>query len=204
MRRWSVPVVLVASALAACPGQPDGDTGSDAQSETTGGVSDVSYAACDDPELGCALEDCRTRTDAGGAVWHVCVPTCNEDADCPIASGSNTPPICDVEGRCALECNVGVAVCPSGTTCIDGEPAQCMWPIDPGVATAEELCTAACEGCMAGMLLGWADCAVDCAADVADCEDAELTEALKCPGDLECSVGGLALSSCLQDLSCIG
>ena len=190
--------------LVGCPADAEQDGGSDAASQTTGEITDVSYAACDDPELGCAVEDCRTRTDADGAAWHVCVPPCTEDADCPIASGSNAPPICDAEGRCAIECNVSVAVCPQGTTCVDGEPPQCMWPIDAGVATLGELCAAVCEGCMAGMLLGWEDCQTDCATDLADCEDAELETALMCPGDASCSVGGLAVSSCLQDLACVG
>lgn len=175
-----------------------GDTGALA----TGTGPDVSYAACEDPEQGCADADCRERV-VQGAQWNVCAAPCTEDADCPPAPGSNATLVCDAEGRCAIECNPDVAVCPSGTTCVPGDPPQCMWPLDPGVASLAELCTAACEGCMAGALLGWADdCATACADDLSDCSADELATALTCPGDAECSVGGLALRSCLSALAC--
>ena len=202
-------LLALTAVLWGCPGDDpddaaDEDTGADTSAETsaeTGATPDVSYAACDDPELGCAGEDCRERT-VEGADWSVCVPPCSDDNDCPPAPGSNTPPSC-VDERCILPCSPGVAVCPSGTTCTEGDPSQCMWPAEPGVATLEELCTAACDGCMAGMLLGWTeDCPTDCANDLADCSDEELAEALECPGDATCSVGGLTLNTCLSALAC--
>ncbi len=190
--------------LAACPADSnseDGAADSNGSSDTDG-TPDVSYAKCDDPELGCAADDCRERT-VDGAEWLVCIPPCTEDADCPLASGSNTAPECDATGRCSLTCTPGVAVCPAGTTCIGGEPAQCMWPVDPGVDSLDELCAAACDGCMAGMLLGWTDdCAAQCAVDLGDCSDDELAAALLCPGDAQCSVGGGTLNACLGELTC--
>ncbi|MEM6990053.1 MAG: hypothetical protein AAF721_06135 [Myxococcota bacterium] len=195
--------VCIALLLTACPADDGGggDTRADSGAAETGGVSEVSYAKCDDPELGCEAADCRERT-VDGAEWLVCIPPCGEGADCPLAPGTNTPPDC-VDDRCVLQCIPGVAVCPSGSTCVDGEPAQCMWPVDPGVGSLDELCTAACDECMAGMLLGWTvDCPTDCAADLADCSAEELDAALVCPGDAACSVGGLALESCLGELSC--
>lgn len=191
----------LALVVAGCPAdEPDaaGDTAADSD---TGATPVVSYAACDDPELGCVGDDCRERT-VEGADWSVCVPPCIEDADCPLVDGSNTPPTC-VDDRCVLDCAPGVAVCPSGMTCTAGPPDQCMWPANPGVATLEELCTAACDGCMAGVLLGWTtDCPTDCATDLADCTEAELASALLCPGDPTCYVGGLSLNSCLSQLAC--
>ncbi|MBL4686359.1 MAG: hypothetical protein JKY37_17325 [Nannocystaceae bacterium] len=189
--------------LTGCPTDAgDSDSQADVGSTDTDATPDVSYAQCDDPQLGCADEDCRERT-ANGAQWLVCVPPCTQSADCPIAVGGNTSPECDDAGRCVLSCTPGVAVCPTGTTCVEGDPAQCMWPVDPGVANLDELCTAACDGCNAGPLLGWpGECAVECAADLADCTPDEITAALLCPGDLACSVGGLAVNSCLDELAC--
>lgn len=190
--------------LAACSTESNGDDGSnvDTTAADTAAVTDVSYAACDDPEQGCQDADCRERT-VDGADWLVCIPPCETSADCPTPEGSNAGLVCDGDSRCALECTPGVAVCPSGMNCIPGEPAQCMWPVDPGVADLDALCVAACEGCGAAMLLGWTtDCLNDCAADMSDCDEAELSEALLCPGDASCYVGGLALNNCLDALSC--
>lgn len=198
--RFGLALLLLAGCPADEPDSSDAGTGADSGSES-GSAPEVSYAACDDPELGCGGDDCRERN-VNDADWSVCVPPCSEDGDCPLAPGSNTPPSC-VDGRCILGCALGVAVCPSGMMCTAGEPDQCMWPADPGVASLDELCTAACDGCMAGMLLGWTDdCPADCAADLADCTDDELADALICPADAECSVGGLALNSCLAELAC--
>lgn len=86
----------------------------------------MSYAPCDDPDEGCAEADCRRVDDAAGS-WSICVPPCTEDADCPIGAGGNVQVVCE-ESRCILECVPQVLTCPSGTTCIDNDPPQCMWP----------------------------------------------------------------------------
>lgn len=102
-------------------------TRGDTSDSTTAAPTPVSYAACDDPDLGCDEADCRRRTDAEGS-WSVCVAPCTEDADCPIVGAGNVSPVCDATGRCSLECVPQVLTCASGTRCIDGEPPQCMWP----------------------------------------------------------------------------
>jgi len=212
--RWA-GAALALTCLVGCPSD---DNESEASAGTAASTADsgqatadtaaapsVSYARCDDPDEGCGEADCRERA-VEGADWLVCVPPCQDGADCPLASG-NASPMCDDTGRCSIVCNPNVAVCPAGMTCIEGEPSQCMWPLEPmdaGVADLPALCSAACDGCMAAQLLGWseADCAADCAADLGDCDATELAAALLCPGSPACSAGGLSLSSCLGELEC--
>ncbi len=93
----------------------------------TSGADPVSYAACDDVVEGCAPADCLRRDDAAGS-WSICSPVCTEDADCPVGAGGNIPVVCDPQQRCVLECVPEILSCPSGTTCVDGDVAQCMWP----------------------------------------------------------------------------
>lgn len=117
---WWLAVMVGCSAA-------EDDTPADTSSSGTTAAAPVSYAACDDPQMGCAGDDCRRRDDAAGA-WSVCVPPCTEDADCPIGGGGNVQVVCDPEGRCVLECVPQIMSCPSGTTCVDGATPQCMWP----------------------------------------------------------------------------
>lgn len=112
----------------ACTPADDQPASSSTDATTTASVDPVSYAACDDPVNGCDAADCRRRDDASGA-WSICVPPCMQDADCPIGAGGNVQVVCDPQGRCVLECVPQIMSCPSGTTCVDGDPAQCMWPV---------------------------------------------------------------------------
>ena len=214
-RHWALTALAV-GCLVGCasddsePSAPAGTAATTASdsgqaASSTGTAPNVSYARCDDPDEGCDSADCRERT-VEGADWLVCVPPCQEGADCPITSG-NASPMCDDGGRCAIVCNPDVAVCPTGMTCIEGEPSQCMWPLEPmdaGVPDLPTLCMAACDECMAAQLLDWSDaeCAAECAADLGDCDADELAAALLCPGSATCSAGGLALSACLGELEC--
>ena len=123
MLRCLLPVLLL---LFAC-GADDADPEATAAEET--GPPDVGYAACDDPVQGCDEADCRRREEAGVA-YSVCVPPCNEGSDCPIGIGGNPMIRCEA-GRCVLGCNLSIPTCPMETTCIDGDPPQCMFPIAP-------------------------------------------------------------------------
>jgi hypothetical protein len=125
--------LVCALVAGACGGSdPDPNPGSGDATTTTAttattGSEPASYAPCEDPVEGCSDADCRRRDDAAGS-WSICVAPCTEDADCPSGIGGNAPIMCDPEGRCVLECVPQILTCPSGTTCIDGDVAQCMWP----------------------------------------------------------------------------
>lgn len=130
----ATPILVAALASITCgaAGEPAADATT--SSSTTADVAPVSYAACDDPDEGCADADCRRVDDATNedGAWSICVPPCTEDADCPIGAGGNVQVVCEA-GRCVLECVPQVLTCPSGTRCIDpadgDAPPQCMWPV---------------------------------------------------------------------------
>jgi len=108
--------------IVACA-EPDSPTDATTEATSTTSSTPVSYAACDDPEQGCGDADCRRVDEA----WSICMPSCAEDADCPIGAGGNAQVVCD-QGRCILECVPQVLTCPSGTTCVGIATPQCMWP----------------------------------------------------------------------------
>ena len=188
----------------------DGPADDQADSAADGGSAgpdEEPYYACDDPERGCDADTCLER-DLDGAAHHVCASECEEATDCPPAFAGNGAPACTPEGQCVIECmSEAAAVCPDGTTCIQGDPPACMWPVESvGASSAAELCSIACSQCNAGMLLDWgdADCEAECLADLQSCDGEQLGQVLVCPQDDACSVGGLMFRSCAQASGCIG
>ncbi len=226
-RVWPTAVVTrtalaLISVLVACgAGSEDGD-GSETGAST--GVDDTTgppaapadpYGVCGDPAAPVECDDhptatCEQRDDADGA-YAVCTAACTEDADCPRLAAGNIPPTCVVASTGQAWCRIPCAAqapnsCPTGMSCIDGDPAQCMWTTRQGVshATVAEFCATACGECGATLLLPWTtDCAATCEADLADCEDAQQQTAFACTGGPGCPAGGVAIGDCLAAVACI-
>lgn len=180
--------------------------------EGTGPLGDP-YGFCGDADAPTPCDDepssvasCAERTKPGGSqLYRVCEPACAEQADCPVGDVGNASPQC-VLGRCVLACNPDANVCPAGTVCVDGMPAQCMWPVDAPAAHAdvESFCATACGPCGATLLLPWTgDCATECATDLADCDAEVLDEVFACTGGEGCPNGGGAVAQCLGDFACV-
>ena len=211
------------SILGACGGSGrdgDGSGGStDAGDGSTGTPPEPPadpYGACGDPAAPVECDDhptatCEQRDDADGA-YAVCTAACTEDADCPLLAAGNIPPACVADSmgqsRCRIPCAPGAPnSCPTSMSCIDGNPAQCMWTTSqgPGHASVAEFCATACGECGATLFLPWTgDCPTECEADLADCDEAAQQTAFACTGGPGCPAGGVGIGDCLAAVACIG
>lgn len=197
----------------------DGDGSTGAEDDSTGAAVDPPadpYGVCGDPAGPVACDDhpaaiCEQRDDADGE-YAVCAVACTEDADCPLLAAGNIPPACVADSTGALRCRIPCAAgapnsCPTDMSCIDGDPAQCMWTTSAAAthATVAEFCVTACTECGGALFLPWTDdCAAECEADLADCDAQQQQTAFACTGGPGCPAGGVGIGDCLNAVECIG
>ena len=156
--------------------------------------------------------ECLERFTLSGG-FSVCSFPCQTDEDCPVRDGGNTNQICVAAdesgmGVCRLVCVPDVSVCPTGMSCVQGEPPQCMWPQElPTHVDIEDFCVTACA-CGSGFVHPWSEeksCESTCIDDLTDCPVTDLPGIYACTGGTDCGKAqGEVLGACLAEFTCVG